>query len=94
MNVDKIMIDRVRSIVLNCVDTEGNNLDVIYEVNDGTDISVTLETGMYLTELDIKAKIKSFAVATDTYEEELPECSSEELDGFLEQFARGDEIGY
>lgn len=80
MNIDETMIDRVRSITLNCVDTEGNNLDVIYEVSD--------ETGMYLPEIGIKAKIKSFAVATDTHEEELSECSSEELDGFLEQFVK------
>lgn len=83
MNIDETMIDRVRSITLNCVDTEGNNLDVIYEVSDETD-----ETGKYLPEIGIKAKIKSFAVATDTHEEELSECSSEELDGFLEQFVK------
>lgn len=88
MNIDEIMIDRVRSITLNCVDTEGNNLDVIYDVSDETDVSVTLETGMYLPVIGIKAKIKSFAVATDTHEEELSECSSEELDGFLEQFVK------
>lgn len=92
MNASEIMVERITNIVLNCVDTDGNKLDIAYDVS-GADVSVMIENGVYPPEINIKGRVKTFAVSTNEYvtievNDDLSECSSKELDGFLKQFAR------
>lgn len=92
MNAGEIMIDQITNIVLNCVDTEGNKLDIAYDVS-GADVSVMIGNRTFPPEINIKGRLNAFTVSNNEYvtievNDDLSECSSEELDGFLEQFIK------